>query len=172
MAAAQEITECDSWPPADASTIHLIFEYIKDAPKLQADDWKSLDGKAAAILAAASVALTVAGVANPAVGTRGLGLAFLSAAVILYIAVGFHVLRVLRIRGFSDSRAVPDLWPDYRQYGADEIRVRLIELITGSYQDNLTLMIEKGRHIGYAIVGLAIEVVLVAGAFMATRLGI
>lgn len=170
VAVEKESPQYDHWPPSDPETIKLIFEHVRDAPERQAEDATRLDAKAAQVLTAGGVALTVAGVANPAVGTGGWALFFLVCAVYTYCWVALYAVRAIWIRGFDETRHADTLWDKYRQYDVTEIQVRLIESPKKAYEHNFALICEKGANIIPAMKFLGIEVAFVALATIFARL--
>lgn len=162
----------DDRPAINPQSVEFIYEHTRGAPERQHHDMLDLDGKAAQLMAAASVVLGFAALsAHPKLTPVGIASAVLTVlALLVYVALVVVALRQIRPVQVSASSFAGTLWDEHWDQPPDEIRHSVVEGIRDAYNKNDRLVKSKSANVGLLIKLAAAQTILVAIAVVLGRL--
>lgn len=155
-----------------SGTVEAFCDLVKDAPERQIDNGAALDTKMVQIVSAASVVvgLTALSFSTPTADQGVEVTIFLVMAMLAYVATAYVAYQHLRPRRYKRLK-LDAIWRYGWYLEPDEARRVIIKKATEAFAHNAPILEDKSGTIRAALRVFSAEVVLVALALIAGRVG-
>lgn len=163
MRTQQEANDTTAEPPeVNKETLKLLVEQTSETPAEQVKLAASFDAKIVQIAAAGGILIGLTAASVPENSDVPWWLILL--AVFPYLAIVISTVYCLWVRKFQVADDPKTLWETLWDVSPDDARHAIIERLADGYETNEAHLQSKRVALTVALVGLALEVVLVATA--------